>query len=292
MKRPVVFCVLVLFTFFSCLKDNRAMKSEVVFTAGSAYYQGKLFNGTMVDVFSNGQLSVEQDYKNGEKHGKRTEWLTTGQVSSISYWKNGEKHGKNTSWYEHGEKQASIDWKTGKIDGQRITWYENGQLRSQQDFKNDQKHGKRKTWDQNGRLRLEEHYDNRHKTHNWRHGILHGKRTAWGANGELELEEYYIHGDLIREQTVSAEHGPAETNAYKPFINKKDYLKTLNKKELRVERNTIFAKYGYDFKSEDLKNYFESTEWYQVNPNYSEDLISEDDKIMIEYILSLEQNKK
>lgn len=39
-------------------------------------------------------------------------------------------------------------------------------------------------------------------------------------------------------------------------------LEGLTKKELRIMRNEILARHGYSFKSEDLKNRFESQPWY------------------------------
>ncbi len=38
--------------------------------------------------------------------------------------------------------------------------------------------------------------------------------------------------------------------------------------DLRIMRNEIFAKYGYIFKSEDLRNYFSQQSWYK--PRYSD----------------------
>ena len=52
------------------------------------------------------------------------------------------------------------------------------------------------------------------------------------------------------------------------------------KPQLRILRNTIYALHGYDFKSEDLKELFISwgKNWspsYKVNPNFSEEELSE-----------------
>ena len=47
-------------------------------------------------------------------------------------------------------------------------------------------------------------------------------------------------------------------------------LTRLNKDSLRILRNTIYAMYGREFKSDDLKEYFNSKDWYEPNVNYSE----------------------
>lgn len=45
-------------------------------------------------------------------------------------------------------------------------------------------------------------------------------------------------------------------------------LAGLTKQELRIARNEIYARHGYIFKSQDLKDYFGSKDWYQ--PMYSD----------------------
>lgn len=44
-------------------------------------------------------------------------------------------------------------------------------------------------------------------------------------------------------------------------------LSQFSKDELRILRNTIYAHYGYNFHSKDLKDYFEKFDWYIPNPN-------------------------
>lgn len=44
-------------------------------------------------------------------------------------------------------------------------------------------------------------------------------------------------------------------------------LSGYSKSELRILRNSIFARHGYIFKSEDLKEYFSKFEWYK--PQFS-----------------------
>lgn len=46
-----------------------------------------------------------------------------------------------------------------------------------------------------------------------------------------------------------------------------DDLKDLSEDQIRIARNEIFARHGYTFSSEDLKNYFSSKSWYTPNPD-------------------------
>ena len=75
-----------------------------------------------------------------------------------------------------------------------------------------------------------------------------------------------------------------------PEINFPELL-TLNPKELRIIRNSIFAKYGRAFKSDDLRAYFENQPWYKVNDNFSTDLLSESDLLTIQLIVHLEKDE-
>lgn len=64
-----------------------------------------------------------------------------------------------------------------------------------------------------------------------------------------------------------------------------------SKEELRLLRNTIYAQYGYDFNSPDLKEYFSQFAWYMPDPNLKmEDIVlTEKEKEFIEKILTKEK---
>jgi len=65
-------------------------------------------------------------------------------------------------------------------------------------------------------------------------------------------------------------------------------LQNINKKDLRIMRNEIFARYGYIFKSEELKAYFKNQSWY--TPKYSDvnSMLTNIEKKNIEFIKSHE----
>ncbi|MDB2473478.1 YARHG domain-containing protein [Schleiferiaceae bacterium] len=62
-------------------------------------------------------------------------------------------------------------------------------------------------------------------------------------------------------------------------------------RELRIMRNTIYAQYGYDFNSPDLKEYFSQFAWYMPDPNLKmEDIkLTKKEKEFIEKILAKEE---
>lgn len=63
----------------------------------------------------------------------------------------------------------------------------------------------------------------------------------------------------------------------------------INKDSLRVLRNTLYAINGREFKSEDLKKYFNAKEWYKPNVNYSDRDLNSGTQKLINMILYLEE---
>ena len=66
-------------------------------------------------------------------------------------------------------------------------------------------------------------------------------------------------------------------------------LSIINKDSLRVLRNTLYAINGREFKSEDLKKYFNAKEWYKPNVNYSDRDLNSGTQKLINMILYLEE---
>lgn len=62
----------------------------------------------------------------------------------------------------------------------------------------------------------------------------------------------------------------------------------MSKYDLRLMRNEIFARHGYIFKSDDLKNYFGNQAWYQPINEDVTNMLSKIEKANIELIKSYE----
>ena len=69
-----------------------------------------------------------------------------------------------------------------------------------------------------------------------------------------------------------------------------EYLRKLDKRDLRIIRNALFAFYGYHFNSPDLMKYFSQFSWYSPNPTITNDLeiLSESQKYMFNLVLQYE----
>lgn len=64
---------------------------------------------------------------------------------------------------------------------------------------------------------------------------------------------------------------------------------SLPKNQIRYLRNLIYARHGYAFKSQDLKQIFENFKWYKVNPKFKEEDLNRDEKDYIERLLRREK---
>jgi len=67
------------------------------------------------------------------------------------------------------------------------------------------------------------------------------------------------------------------------------HLTELNKEDLRIYRNTIYAKYGYIFKTKDLREYFSQFSWYKGEYENVDHLLTVVDKLNIENIQKYER---
>jgi hypothetical protein len=63
----------------------------------------------------------------------------------------------------------------------------------------------------------------------------------------------------------------------------------LSKEELRLMRNEIFARYGYRFKSDDLRTHFTKMKWYKPSLDNADDYLTEIEKKNIKLILDFER---
>ncbi len=75
-----------------------------------------------------------------------------------------------------------------------------------------------------------------------------------------------------------------------PLIGPSTYtisaLNTISKTELRRMKNSIFAQYGRTFKDNELQQYFNQQWWYEPNSNYSDSLLSNEDKEALKVLQS------
>ena len=68
-----------------------------------------------------------------------------------------------------------------------------------------------------------------------------------------------------------------------------DQLSNLSRRDLRILRNTVYARHGRKFKSVLLQAYFDNMEWYTQDPAFTEKSLTKIDTTNIRLIKSVEE---
>jgi len=98
------------------------------------YLQDKL-HGKCRWWHPNGQPQWEENYHQGQRHGKRISYLNSQKCWEEGYFK-GQLHGKSTGWYTNGQKSWEKNHHQGQLHGKDIGWYEDGTLRYEECYIN------------------------------------------------------------------------------------------------------------------------------------------------------------
>ncbi|MCR5289290.1 MAG: YARHG domain-containing protein [Treponema sp.] len=108
-------------------------------------------------------------------------------------------------------------------------------------------------------------------------------------------EQRYILDESVTQEDLANAYCPEDYFAYNGLqFSKLDSkltdsdLKDLDKAQLRLMRNAVYARHGRTFKSVDLQSLWECYTWYKKNPDYSDALLTETDKYNIELIQKYE----
>ena len=125
---------------------------------------------------------------------------------------------------------------------------------------------------------------------------LHGKKCfKWFALMYLAFVATYVEADIPDTSYDLLSNDLALRIIYGGEIELLDNqvrdlnLAALNSYQLKLLRNTIFAKYGYSFKSENLKLHFRRFNWYKPGSSNVNHLLSDVDKDNIARIQTFEK---
>ena len=153
---------------------------------GQLSSEGKYENGEKVGVwkgwFSNGQLAVEGEYENREEVGIQRMWYLNGQLFHEGKYENGKEVGIHKWWHSNGQLEYEGKYENGEEVGIHKGWYFNRQLSCEGKYENGKEVGIHRTWYLNGQLSSEGKYEN---------GEEVGIHRVWDLNGELIFEEEY-----------------------------------------------------------------------------------------------------
>lgn len=118
-----------------------------------------------------------------------------------------------------------------------------------------------------------------------------------GALSPEETVEMTLIGQALGEYSGDesvplAERNPLEDPTALDAVLNEGQMADLSGRDLRILRNTIFARQGRPFKSEDLQAYFAAKVWYAVDPKYTDERLSVVDRANIEKIKEAEAFRK
>ncbi|MCC7535362.1 MAG: YARHG domain-containing protein [Deltaproteobacteria bacterium] len=85
--------------------------------------------------------------------------------------------------------------------------------------------------------------------------------------------------------TVTALEDPSRLDA----LLTAEELRRLSRRDLRILRNTVYARRGRTFRSGLVRDYFAAASWYRPNPAYTDELLTQMDRDNIRMIQSVEQ---
>lgn len=83
---------------------------------------------------------------------------------------------------------------------------------------------------------------------------------------------------------------PLEDPSQLDHVISVDQLSDLSRRDLRILRNTIYARHGRQFKSRLLQAYFEDMSWYKADPAFTEKRLTKVDTTNIRLIKSVEDS--
>jgi hypothetical protein len=116
--------------------------------------------------------------------------------------------------------------------------------------------------------------------------------STFSDNSEEEgCESVITHADIIPDPRKPLRNGLVGKypQTSERLITEAD-IKGLTKKDLRIMRNEIFARYGYQFKSKDLQDYFKKQEGYSDVLDNVDAFLDEVELKNIEFIKKYEAN--
>lgn len=222
--------VLTLLLLFSSCFGRESWNITVLVDRGGIKYSptsSHPYDGEVFDLYENGEISFEGQYKDGLKSGKwvyyhptdtyvhvveyydhhtyqtlkrviSTEIYSNGVLETKLNWLKSDDSGNLTQghfeeWYRSGGKKregetSGIDSRGNPIqNGKWKEWYENGSLRLEGNFRSGKEHGEVSEWYENGRKKSKSNFIS---------GKKHGESLSWYENGQKSNHTSYSHGIL------------------------------------------------------------------------------------------------
>lgn len=106
--------------------------------------QGRL-EGPLLEYCDNGQLQFSCTYHAGKREGLCTSWHCDGSEASEEEYRDGQWHGRRTVW-DAGRKLEEEHYRNGVLEGMRRQWDSTGRIVSEEHYANGQLEGEQRAW--------------------------------------------------------------------------------------------------------------------------------------------------
>jgi len=170
-------------------QGNTILTKEIFYPDGNIYleenYKNGYLEGPKKEYRIDGRIYSEENYKNGRLEGPQTRYYANGNIISENNYKDGNREGIQKQYYENGQLREELTVTNEKLEGLVKTYHENGQIASEQNWKNDKKEGLEKYYYSNGILEYER---------NWKNGKKEGVERLYHLDGALDTERNYKDG--------------------------------------------------------------------------------------------------
>jgi len=149
-------------------------------------------DGEWTFYYDNGKLNRKALFKDGQPDGPREIFRKDGTLSAKKQYSNGVRDGAWATYDATGKKPLSEEhYVKGKEDGVWKYWHPNGQLKQQISLKQGLRHGVTTEWDEKGEKRFEASFAD---------GKLHGTATRWFPDGR-KIVQTYEDGKLVSQSS-------------------------------------------------------------------------------------------
>ena len=130
-----------------------SLSKELSITDNTLLYNNLEFNGTIYELYKNGDtLAIKQMIK-GLQDGISKKWYPNNQLMEIREYQNGQKNGKQIAYFQNGIKKFEFIAKNDIYEGELKEWNIGGDLIHLSTYKNGQEDGTQKMWYDNGKIR-------------------------------------------------------------------------------------------------------------------------------------------
>jgi antitoxin component YwqK of YwqJK toxin-antitoxin module len=109
--------------------------------------------------FSENRKIADEQFADGEKHGKSHKYYETGEVWEETDWISGKHEGSYRVFFKNGEPFFQCKMNDNKRNGLCLTYFQNGRIELEANYKNGQRHGEWKYSDEQGNYRYSLFYN-------------------------------------------------------------------------------------------------------------------------------------